>query len=1409
MDFLIDDDVVKPEFFPSDQQWSTMSDSDDDIGFFDYDEPKSENESENLDVNKNVQVKHEDETVYPDFESGTTYLESEKYVPETIPFVDDFGLDPQIPTRIKKKEIDPYLEDTTFEIKYVTIERDEIVEDDPSLTKRRECAIYLHGNLKSGETVCVQFRGYRLYFYLQIPEHSDKEKDLAWKNNFMKTLAADKDLPIKELYSADLEYKLPTTGFRNFEPLPHIKFSFYTLNAFYRYKHALEKLFPPPTEEEIKKKIYRNDVMLCEHAIPHDMKFMNYHSLSYSGWGKLSAGTYFNLLDKSRAMYTFHTYCIEPVNDDEIADSTIHSLDIEAVRHDGLEAMPDPTNIKDVTAMIGHAVESTNRTFPRMYYVFSWGGPIVVPPTDRKGNPLPERKIIYKIYKDEASMLTHWARWMRDTRISPDCIIGWNIYGFDMSYLMTRIMILDDIDPDVKEWGRLHGYVTKIKDSNIESKAIAYQKYRLTPSPGIIFVDCLIPYQRDVTLRLPNYLLKTVGKHFLKEEKNDVHYSEIKGLFYGTPTERGILAAYNIQDCELVLNLFYKNAQWPKMTNVCRINKVGMEVLCPRGQQIRVFGGFHKHAMDGGFVASRPHYHPILDEPIVEDPKLWDKGDEKRVDRADTKFDDKGDVDSLIDYWNKMLNIGKFKVLMSVIKVDESGVAREEDLNVENVTNTENIPGVIHVVEESPNIKVYGKDVNPFSNKKQTKNTKASWVTRDGLSIDEVAKMARSRRKRKFVLQDSGMLKAIPIVGKNTKLKGQDIARQEESEKGFAGGYVMEPERGFYTNVSILDFNALYPNIMMSYFLDPSNLVLDPKYANCPGVTYLRLRFSKTKEFLFAQGFPGVMTKHARALVVSRKAAQGVMETYALRVNTCGDILAKLLNLSSDTKVEDTIKKANSFLNNIKNEPRASEIVDSKSIYDSLIKKEIEIIVKTLNDFAEFNELKPYFDKDYASLDVDTIIDESEDISEKLNNEKVRLILRECFKLIDKYKELSIGEGCQNVCYMTNFILGLLQKYESDFINYNSKQNELKIGANSTFGFLSAGGKISYHPETKRIDRRSMMQVMPVSACITYIGRKTIEAAKEHVENNYKGSKVIYADTDSLFIKFPESMIPDTMEGMNMTFKLSAKIAEEITRMFKFPGSSMKIEHEKTARYIIIYSAKCYALDKYTKMYPEDKGKVEVKGLTFSKRDCCKFVSNVCKRVLDMILKEGKLKESQEYVTSELFKMINGQIPDEDLKIYKKLSKKVYSSTNVQSHAQLAQKINKRKPGLGPKSGESVQYLFIDVGLDADQKSCQRQLKKNNVKCGNGYIEDYDHVIENNIKIDKLWYLKNQCTTNITKLFGPLVDDPMYLLNDVIKEQTRRQYNMASNTTIIDQLSKIGFLRKKAKIQPVEDNEIL
>lgn len=73
-----------------------------------------------------------------------------------------------------------------------------------------------------------------------------------------------------------------------------------------------------------------------------------------------------------------------------------------------------------------------------------------------------------------------------------------------------------------------------------------------------------------------------------------------------------------------------------------------------------------------------------------------------------------------------------------------------------------------------------------------------------------------------------------------------------------------------------------------------------------------------------------------------------------------------------------------------------------------------------------------------------------------------------------------------------------------------SRQNALKITANSMYGALAAGGG-------KRL-------LIPAAACITSIGRDMLEKVRSYVIS--KGFEVIYGDTDSNIIKLPTSISP-------------------------------------------------------------------------------------------------------------------------------------------------------------------------------------------------------------------------------------------------------------------------------------------
>lgn len=74
----------------------------------------------------------------------------------------------------------------------------------------------------------------------------------------------------------------------------------------------------------------------------------------------------------------------------------------------------------------------------------------------------------------------------------------------------------------------------------------------------------------------------------------------------------------------------------------------------------------------------------------------------------------------------------------------------------------------------------------------------------------------------------------------------------------------------------------------------------------------------------------------------------------------------------------------------------------------------------------------------------------------------------------------------------------------------DSRQNALKITANSIYGALAAEG-----------GRRLLV---PVAACITSIGREMLDKVRFYVSS--KGYEVIYGDTDSNIIKLPTSINP-------------------------------------------------------------------------------------------------------------------------------------------------------------------------------------------------------------------------------------------------------------------------------------------
>ena len=94
-------------------------------------------------------------------------------------------------------------------------------------------------------------------------------------------------------------------------------------------------------------------------------------------------------------------------------------------------------------------------------------------------------------------------------------------------------------------------------------------------------------------------------------------------------------------------------------------------------------------------------------------------------------------------------------------------------------------------------------------------------------------------------------------------------------EEPYEGATVLEAQKGaYYTPITALDFEALYPSIMMAHNLCYSSYVMDEKkYGNVPGITYETFNIGD-RTYKFAQDVPSLLPSILLELKQFRKQAK-------------------------------------------------------------------------------------------------------------------------------------------------------------------------------------------------------------------------------------------------------------------------------------------------------------------------------------------------------------------------------------------------------------------------------------------------------------------------------------------------------------------------------------------------------
>lgn len=159
---------------------------------------------------------------------------------------------------------------------------------------------------------------------------------------------------------------------------------------------------------------------------------------------------------------------------------------------------------------------------------------------------------------------------------------------------------------------------------------------------------------------------------------------------------------------------------------------------------------------------------------------------------------------------------------------------------------------------------------------------------------------------------------------------------------------------------------------------------------------------------------------------------------------------------------------------------------------------------------------------------------------------------------------------------------------------------------------------------------------------------------------------------------------------------------------------------------------------------PDKYDKMDCKGIETVRRDNCPLVANLIGSCLKKCLIERDPDGAVAFAKQTISDLLCNRIDISQLVISKELTKSDSESGNKQAHRELANKMRKRDAGSAPALGDRVPYVII-----AAAKGTPAYLKS----------EDPIYVLENNVAIDTQYYLENQLSNPLLRIFEPILGE--------------------------------------------------
>nr|BCB65313.1 DNA polymerase catalytic subunit-like protein [Walrus alphaherpesvirus 1] len=197
---------------------------------------------------------------------------------------------------------------------------------------------------------------------------------------------------------------------------------------------------------------------------------------------------------------------------------------------------------------------------------------------------------------------------------------------------------------------------------------------------------------------------------------------------------------------------------------------------------------------------------------------------------------------------------------------------------------------------------------------------------------------------------------------------------------------------------------------------------------------------------------------------------------------------------------------------------------------------------------------------------------------------------------------------------------------EDEAVLLDKQQAAIKVVCNSVYGFTGVAN--------------GLLPCLHIAATVTTIGRSMLLATQSYVEsrwatrdlleNDFPNAssisipekpycvKIIYGDTDSVFIKF----VGLTYEGIS---ELGDIMAQQISKaLFKAP---IKLECEKTFYKLLLITKKKY-------IGVINGGKMLMKGVDLVRKNNCNFINSYSRRLVNLLLYDNDVSQAAAEITN-------------------------------------------------------------------------------------------------------------------------------------------------------------------------------